>query len=190
MSHFKETMRKLMQEAQREAEKEKAANPEKEYKQVSKGTYLMWTSGVLLTIFLLLVFFGTQTIFRSDYGMTIGTFSGDHFYYKANGQQMEKLDSRDYSYSYRTKNRKKTVNSRRFFIQPINYEKANPDRFVFTFGLGGDLTDPSHPTFHHFALLLIFSLGIANLFFARWAYSAKAKSLLAGSTDANSDLPV
>lgn len=132
------------------------------------GPYLMATYGFLITVFLLLYFFGTHTIFNSDYGTTIGTYNGEDLYYSANGQEIIKKDSRDYSYSYRTNNRKKGANSSRFFIQVINYKKDNPNEFVFTFGLGGDLNDLGHTTFHNNMLLFIIFSSIINFFFYRW----------------------
>ncbi|MEQ8711436.1 MAG: hypothetical protein RIC80_00370 [Cyclobacteriaceae bacterium] len=142
------------------------------------GPYLLWTYGFLITVFLLLFFFSNQTLFNSEYGMSIGTYDGDDLHYTVNGEEIIHPNLRSYSYRHRSGRRSVWSSGTRFFIQVINYKKDDSSEFVFAFGLGGDLLSLGNKTLHNAMMSGIMIMSIINFIFYRWGMSGGLKRLV------------
>lgn len=176
MSSFKDSLRRAMEEAEKNTEKDTGVVID--VKVTSRG-YLLVSSSILTITFLLLVFLGPQTILSNDYKTVMGQFENEDLVYQAGGEQIVQEDTRSWSSSRKKRSRNgKAFSGSRFRYQIISYKKENPSEFVFAFGWHGDLNDPSRPHFHNYLLVGLVFLAILNMLFVRWATSKKAKKFI------------
>lgn len=176
MSSFKESLLKAIEQAEQNKKENTGIVIDLKF---TPSTYLLVSSGVLIFLFVLIVFLGPQTLLNSNYKTVKGQFQGEDLVYVANEKMIVHEDSRDFGYSYKKRSgSRKASNGRRAQWQLISYKKDNPEEFVFAFGLHGNLSDISNPTLHNFLLIGLIFLAILNLLFVRWASSKKAKRFM------------
>jgi len=176
MSSFKDAFRKAIETSEVELKK----NPESviHISTTSKG-YFLASSSIIISIFLLLIFFGPQTLLSSEYVTVKGIFQKEDLVYQADDKLIVHKDSRNFGYHHYKGGRKKSgSNGRRFKWQVICYKKKNPEQFVYAFGLDGNLSDLSHPTLHNLLLIALIFIFLLNLIFVRWASSKRAKKFM------------
>ena len=176
MSSFKDSLRKAMEEAEKNTDKDTGVVIDVK---VTPRGYLIVSSIILAITFLLFVFLGPQTILNSDYKTVIGQFENEDLVYQAGEQQIVQEDTRSWGSSYKKRSRNSEAYSgSRFRYQVISYKKENPSEFVFAFGWHGNLNDPSRPHFHNYLLVGLVFLALLNMLLVRWATSKKAKKFM------------
>jgi len=139
----------------------------KQHTKVSKRSWIFWSFGTLITLFLAITVLSSQKLIDNNYRYTVGVFKGEDFYYTVDGKEHIAYNTRRVTVDNSGISRTRRRTYVKLKIQLVHYAKNDPREVHFAFARNGGQNLTSMWNWWLVALATLF---ILNFPFIKFAY--------------------